>query len=119
MSISIDGMASMLENTTSNATNGASQLKNSLSSVSSDSSDDELLQTVKDFESYFVEEVLKEVKESILSDDEEESDSGMSTQKDFYMGSVIQTVSEELVDQVGNNYTQQLYEQMKRNYNLD
>lgn len=118
MSISIDGMAALIDNTTSNATNGADRLKNSLDGVSSNSSDDELLQTVKDFESYFVEEVLKEVKESLLTEDDEE-DSGMAKQKDFYMDSVIQTVSEELVDQVGDNYTQQLYEQMKRNYNLD
>ena len=37
----------------------------------------------------------------------------------MYMDQVIETVADQLVDEVGENFTQQLYEQMKRNYNID
>lgn len=61
----------------------ASALKNSISSVSSGSSEEELLSVCKDFESYFVEEVLKEVKENLISDDDEDKDSSLSTRQIF------------------------------------
>ena len=38
---------------------------------------------------------------------------------DFHMDSTIELVADEIVDQVGENYTQQLYEQMKRNYGIE
>ena len=90
----------------------------SINSISSDSSEDELMQVCKDFESYFVEEVLKEIKESLTSEDDEE-DSSTSTLKDYYMDNVIELVADQVVDEVGTNFTQQLYEQMKRNYNIE
>ena len=118
MSFSIDGISSLVSNAQNSAAAGsASALKNSISSVSSGSSEEELLSVCKDFESYFVEEILKEVKEN-LTDDEEE-DSSISTLKDFHMDSVIELMADELVDEVGMSFTQQLYEQMKRNYNID
>ena len=76
-----------------------------------------MLQVCKDFESYFVEEILKEVKENLTEDEEE--DSSISTLTDFHMDSVIELMADELVDEVGMSFTQQLYEQMKRNYNIE
>ena len=76
------------------------------------------MQVCKDFESYFVEEVLKEIKESLTSEDDEE-DSSTSTLKDYYMDNVIELVADQVVDEVGTNFTQQLYEQMDRNYNIE
>ena len=35
------------------------------------------------------------------------------------MDNAIELVADEIVDQVGENYTQQLYEAMKRNYNIE
>ena len=66
MSMSIDSMASMLNTTNTDATTNynANALKKSLNGVSSDTSADELMQVCKDFESYFVEEVIKEVKKN-------------------------------------------------------
>ena len=64
------------------------------------------------------EEVLKEIKESLTSEDDEE-DSSTSTLKDYYMDNVIELVADQVVDEVGTNFTQQLYEQMKRNYNIE
>lgn len=117
MSISIDSITSMLDTTKTNATSNASSLQSSLKGVSSESTDEELMQVCKDFESYFVEEILKEVKENLALDDEEE-DSTISTLTDYHMDSVIELMADELVDEVGESFTQQLYEQMKRNYNI-
>ena len=117
MSFSIDGISSLVSNAQNSAAAGsASALKNSISSVSSGSSEEELLSVCKDFESYFVEEVLKE---NLISDDDEDKDSSLSTLTDFHMDSTIELVADEIVDQVGESYTQQLYEQMKRNYGIE
>ena len=111
----MDSISSLID--TSKNTVAANQAS-SLNSISSDSSEDELMQVCKDFESYFVEEVLKEIKESLTSEDDEE-DSSTSTLKDYYMDNVIELVADQVVDEVGTNFTQQLYEQMKRNYNIE
>ena len=74
----------------------ADKLKNNVKNLSSDSTEDELKSTLKDFESYFVEQVIKQMKDTFTSDDD-----GDST-----------------MEKSGENITQQLYEQMKRNYNI-
>ena len=119
MSMSIDSMASMLNTTNTDATTNynANALKKSLNGVS-DTSADELMQVCKDFESYFVEEVIKEVKKNLLPDDEEK-DASLSTMTDYTMDFAVEKIADELIDQVGGNFTQSLYEQMKRNYNID
>ena len=116
MSMSIDSMASMLNTTNTDATTNynANALKKSLNGVSSDTSADELMQVCKDFESYFVEEVIK----NLLPDDEEK-DASLSTMTDYTMDFAVEKIADELIDQVGGNFTQSLYEQMKRNYNID
>ncbi len=77
--------------------------------------DDELKEAVKSFESYFVEQVIKEVEKTIHTDDEN-SYAGQMT--NYFKDSVIQTISDKIVDQSGGTYTQKLYEQMKRNYGI-
>ena len=42
----------------------------------------------------------------------------MSQYKDMFMDSVIEQMSDTIVEKSGENITQQLYEQMKRNYNI-
>ena len=116
MSISLD--ASML-NINSAANNfNADKVKNNLNSVSKSTSDDELLEVCKDFESYFIEEVIKEIKENMTLE-EEEGDSSLSTLTDFHMDSAVELISDQILDQSGMGFTQQLYEQMKRNYGLE
>lgn len=117
MSISLDSMVSMVDNSATKNYN-ADKLQNSLNGVSSETTEDELLQVCKDFESYFVEEILKEVKEN-LTTEEDEKDSSLSTMTDYNMDFVMQEVADQVVDEVGTNFTQQLYEQMKRNYGIE
>ena len=64
-----------------------------------------------------IETLLKQMKETFT--DEEEGDATMSQYKNLYMDQAIEMVADEIVDQVGENFTQQLYEQMKRNYNIE
>lgn len=117
MSIMLD--TSML-NIGSTATNNYNMDKvtNTLNGVSSGSTEDELMQVCKDFQSYFIEEVIKEIKENMTMEDEEE-DSSVSTLTDFHMDSVIEDISDQILDQSGNSLVQQLYEQMKRNYGIE
>lgn len=93
----------------------ANSLQSSLTGINKDSSEEELKGAIKDFESYFVEQILKEVRESLKSDDE---DSTASQYTDMFMDTVIEQVADELVDEVGESLTQQLYEQMKRNVSM-
>ena len=76
------------------------------------------MKTCKDFQSYFIEEVLKEVKENMTLEEEDE-DSSLSTLTDYHMDGVVELISDQILEQSGNSLTQQLYEQMKRNYGID
>jgi flagellar protein FlgJ len=114
----ISGLASTYTTGTNSASTAAAEsLTSSLNSISSDSSEEELKGAIEDFESYFVEQILKEMKETFTMEDDEDEDSTMSQYKDMYMDEAIQVVADEVVDQLGGNVTQQLYEQMCRNIN--
>ena len=115
----MDSIASILNMANYNAaTTSAESLKDSINGVSSETTEEELLAVCKDFASYFVEEVLREVKENMTMSDEDE-DASLKTLTDFHMDSMIEVLADEVVDEVGESFTQQLFEQMKRNYNLD
>lgn len=117
--MTLDNISALTGTTAANASAAnASALKSSLGNISSETTDEELKQVCKDFTSYFVEEILKEVKENLTPKDEDE-DSSLSTLTDFHMDSTIEVLADEVVDEVGGSFIQQLYEQMKRNYNID
>ena len=121
MSMDISGVTSMLYQNTTNATNNASQskvdgLKNTVNGLSSNSTEEELMEVLKDFESYFVELMIKKMKETFTDEDEESSVASQYT--DTFMDYAIEEVADQLVDDIGGNMTQQLFEQMKRNYNI-
>lgn len=117
MSMDISGITSMLNQTSANsaATSKAEGLTNSVNGLSSNSSDEELMEVLKDFESYFVEQMIKKMKETFT--DEEES-STASQYTDTFMDYAIQDIADIMVDEMGGSMTQQLFEQMKRNYNI-
>lgn len=117
MSISInDNMYNYLTQTAQNANNSASAgaVNSAVSSINADSSEEEMKQAIKDFESYFVEQILKNVQESLKSDE----DSSNAQLTEFFMGQVGEQLADQIVDQVGNRMTQTLYEQMCRNYSI-
>ena len=115
----VSGISSMLNQTT--ATNDAAtaktdSLKNSVHGLSSNSTDEELMEVLKDFESYFMEQIIKKMKDTFTDEDEESSVASQYT--DTFMDYAIEEVADILLDEVGGSMTQQLFEQMKRNYNI-
>ena len=117
MSISIhDNMYHYLTQTAQNANNSASAgaVNSAVSNINENSSEEEMKQAIKDFESYFVEPILKNVQESLKSDE----DSSNAQLTEFFMGQVGEQLADQIVDQVGNRMTQTLYEQMCRNYHI-
>ena len=122
MGMDVSGITSMLSQTgATNATNNAASaktdsLKNSVNGLSSSSSDEELMEVLKDFESYFIEQMIKQMKETFTDDDKESSMASQYT--DTFMDYAIEDIADMLLDEVGGNMKQQLFEQMKRNYSI-
>lgn len=114
----ISGIGSIYNTAKTDASSASSDtLQSSLKGISKDSSEDELKGVIIDFESYFVEQMLKEMKDSLTSADE--GDHTMNQYRDLYMDQAIEQVADVVVDQVGESMTQQLYEQMKRNIGME
>jgi len=122
MSMDVSGITSMLNQTgATNATANANTAKtdsltNSVNGLSSNSTDEELMEVLKDFESYFIEQMIKQMKETFTDEDEESSIASQYT--DTFMDYAIEDVADMLLEEVGGSMTQQLFEQMKRNYNI-
>lgn len=118
----VSGITSMLSQTgtatadTSVSKSKADGLTSSAAGLSSESTEEELKEVLRDFESYFLEQIIKKMKDTFTSDDEESSTASQYT--DTFMDYAIEEVADQLLDEIGGNLTQQLFEQMKRNYNI-
>ncbi len=124
MSMSIDGMfgqyaAGMLS--ASGNTSATDKLQSSLEKTDySKSTEDELMNVCKEFESYFVEQVFKAL-EKMVPENEDDSSSGVSSYMDYFGDMLTQeyaAAATESDNGRGLGIAQMLYEQMKRNYNL-
>jgi peptidoglycan hydrolase FlgJ len=113
MSLSVDGNdyltnASQLS---ASAVNSSAKTDALASEIKSASSDDEMMEACKSFESYMVEQVIKNVGSDITSDEEDSSG---------YLSMFKDNMYEDLADKVTDSGTlgiaEQLYESMKRNY---
>lgn len=122
-SISTDSLSSAYRNRyltqaeNSSGSKQAASVSDSLSGLSSSSSKEDLTNAVKSFESYFVEQMLKQFKGSIESINEDEDDSA-SSYVDMYFDSAISDVADTIVDQYGDRLTDTFVEQMSRTYNI-
>ncbi|MBD5540430.1 MAG: hypothetical protein HDR00_04435 [Lachnospiraceae bacterium] len=111
-----------ISNYTNSIMNQASASANNISNLSNadmeSKTDDELMEACKEFESYFLEQVFKEMEKtvSIFKDDEE--DSSTSQLVDFFKESTITELASQSTDRNSLGLAQMLYDQMKRNYNL-
>lgn len=94
----------------------AESVKNNLSSVNTSTSDEELMDACKQFESYFVEQMFKEMWKTIP--ESEYSSGSTNSMVSFYKDEMIKTIAEDSTEQNGLGLAQMLYEQMKRNYGL-
>ena len=117
MSIGLGGITAMIDQTNASAAGSkANALQDKLGSNLEKASEEELMSVCKEFEAYFVEQVLKEVEKTIPR--EEEEDASMSQLKDYFKEEMIQKLSGQICEQQELGLAQQMYEQMKRNYNL-
>lgn len=117
MSISINDstygyLTQMSENARSSA--AADSVNSSVNKINANSSEAEMKQAIKDFESYFIEQILKKVEDTFTSEDS----TANNQMTEYFMGSVNEKLADQILDQVGERTTQMLYEQMKRNYNI-
>ena len=105
-------------------TNRATDAKNEKLSKSvsgkdySKASDEELMEVCKSFESYFVEQVLKQAMD-VFTTGEEVSSGSMSTLQEYYKSNLIQEYASTITERQDMGIAKTLYEQMKRNYSTD
>ncbi len=96
----------------------ASLLKSKIANTSSASTDDELWEACKSFESYFLEQMFKEMQKSVDALKPEESDNSTSTLVDYFKDQTLQEVCSTSVETQSNGFAQMLYENLKRNYSI-
>lgn len=122
MSISINGGMDLdafrLQNSSKMNSNSADKIAGAAGKLSANSTDEELTEAVKSFESYFVEQLLKEFKETKEIFGGDSSDTSISMMSDLYMDSTISDLATELVDKYAGNLTEQLVEHMKLSYGI-
>lgn len=130
----IDNLNSIYANSTyTNQTTDS--ISNKLNSTDfSKATDDELMEVCKDFESYFVEQMLKSMAKMSSVDGRnsdniyaslfgvtEDSDSGMNTLSSYFGDELMSSMADKVVENQsgkGLGIAQTLYEQMKRNYSV-
>ena len=130
----IDNLNSIYANSTyTNQTTNS--ISNKLNSTDfSKATDDELMEVCKDFESYFVEQMLKSMAKMSSVDGSnsdniyaslfgvtEDSDSGMNTLSSYFGDELMSSMADKVVENQsgkGLGIAQTLYEQMNRNYSV-
>ena len=111
----IGSINSAFVNTVSdNAKAASDDMSKKLKKDMSGASDDELMDVCKEFEAYFIEQVFKNMKKSMVP--QSTSMSGADTTlKDFYEDKLMSEYAAGAAKQSSNGLAQMLYEQMKRN----
>lgn len=112
MSISIDGISSFnpLTSGISDSSGKTNALEESLSNVDVvNATDEELLEACKGFESYFVEQVYKEMKKTVHSSDDE------GEYMQYFGDNLSQEYAKNITDSGTLGIAQMLYDSIKRN----
>lgn len=91
----------------------ADKLQKSMKTDYSEATDEELMEVCKEFEAYFLEQVLKEVKKTVP--DTSGATGANKSLIDYYTDSMIQELAKQSTENNSLGLAQTLYEQMKRN----
>ena len=96
----------------------ADTIKNKIENSAGTANEAELLDACKHFESYFLEQVFKEMLETtkVFSDDDENGYA--SKMVDYFKDYAVQNLCEQATAGDGLGLANMLYEQMKRNYGI-
>lgn len=93
------------------------KLQESVSGDYSDATKEELMDACKQFEAYFLEQVFKGMEKTIPKS--ESGDASTQNLLDYFKETSIQQLAEESTESNSLGLAQMLYEQMKRNYNIE
>lgn len=111
-----------ISNYTNSIAGQASKSANKISNLSNadmaGKTDDELMEVCKEFESYFLEQIFKEMEKTVTIFKDEEDKGSTSQLVDFFKETTITELASQSTDQNSLGLAQMLYDQMKRNYNL-
>lgn len=115
----IGGISSLYTDYMQNQSTAETKLKETIDNTDySQAADDELLDACKQFESYFLEQVFKEMQKTVDCFKSEEDSDPNGNLVDYFRDSAIQDLAATSTDIQGLGLAQTLYEQMKRNYGL-
>ncbi|MCH5342395.1 MAG: rod-binding protein [Acetatifactor sp.] len=95
----------------------SSKLESQLKADYSQATDDELMDVCKQFEAYFLEQVLKGVMKTVP--EPESSSQANSNLVSYFKDEMVKELASQSTEQNGLGLAQMLYEQMRRNYGLD
>ena len=109
-----NGYSDYMSSTVQNA--AAEKLKSVASADYSKATDDELMDVCKQFESYFLEQVFKEMNKTIPKS--EFTSQSTSNMVDYFKDNTIQHLATQSTEKNSLGLAQMLYDQMKRNYDM-
>ncbi|MDO4512752.1 MAG: rod-binding protein [Lachnospiraceae bacterium] len=111
----ISNISAYVDYAKTQASTNASKVKDTAAKDYSQASDEELLGACKEFEAYLLEQVFKEMTKTTSFVDK---DSAYGNLIDFFGDNVIQEMCKQSTQSQGLGIAEQLYEQMKRNYQI-
>ena len=119
MSLDIGGLSSSYGDIISSQAQEvqSQKLQQSVSGDYSKATADELMDACKQFEAYFLEQIFKGMEKTIPKSDD--GDSSTQNLIDYFKETTIQQLAEESTETNSLGLAQMLYEQMKRNYNIE
>ena len=79
--------------------------------------DEEMMEACKQFEAYFLEQVMKGM-ESMIPKSDDDEDSSMTQTVDFFKDTMYQELASKSTETQGLGLAQTLYESMKREYKI-
>lgn len=95
---------------TLNTAQVSSQVTDSIKGVSEESTDEELMEACKSFESYFIEQMYKGMEKTIMKDESEKENDYLANFKDI----LYQEYAQSAVDKEEFGIARLLYDSMKR-----
>lgn len=119
MSLDITGLSSSYSDIISSQAQSvqSQKLQDSVSGDYSNATAEELMDACKQFEAYFLEQVFKGMEKTIPKS--EDGDASTQNLLDYFKDSTIQQLAADSTESNSLGLAQMLYEQMKRNYNIE
>lgn len=93
------------------------KLQDSVSGNYANASEEELMDACKQFEAYFLEQVFKGMEKTIPK--AEDGDASTQNLLDYFKDNTIQQLAVDSTESNSLGLAQMLFEQMKRNYNIE